>query len=195
MVLLFSSLIGSTLMAGVLVTPALLVHFYWYKPHPTPHRHYININIEAWLFWAAANLLISWYLAMIIDIIPAVARFIISVSWGHVSEFIKSRIEMYESVKGTIKPVLYAASGWVSWIILFANIFDLYDAGEPQNSAASYTPRVGRPPSLERSRLKCSAQVAQTIEFLFFLVLVVCMQKMLSHAIGKSSNTSRPCSR
>lgn len=40
---------------------------------------------------------------MIIDIIPSIVRFIISVAWGHVSETIKSRIEMFNSVKNTIK--------------------------------------------------------------------------------------------
>ncbi|KAI6004122.1 hypothetical protein EDD15DRAFT_2222691 [Pisolithus albus] len=155
---LFSTLIGSVFLAGVLVTPALIVHFFWYKPHPTDHRHYVTQNVEAWLFWAAANVVISWGLAMIVDIIPVVIRMLISMSWGHVSEEIKTRIELYNSVKDTLKPVF--------WIILFQNIFRLHDSSGVQSYAA-YTNRV-----------------AQVIEFLFFFALVFCAQRMLSHAIA-----------
>lgn len=66
----------------------------------------------------------------------------IGIAWGHVSEVIKSRLELYTSVKEPIKPVLYAASGWVSWVILFNNIFKLYDIGDEDASRAPYTPRV-----------------------------------------------------
>ena len=137
-------------------------------PHPDDHRRYVKDNIEAWLFWAAANVSISWALALIVDIIPVVVRFIISMAWGHVSEHVKSRIELYNSVKGPIKPVLYAASGWLSWVIIFAHIFKLYDMDDEGASRASYTPRL-----------------YQAIEFLFFFTLVICAQKMLSHFIGE----------
>ncbi|KIJ19879.1 hypothetical protein PAXINDRAFT_67451 [Paxillus involutus ATCC 200175] len=165
--LLFSSLIGSTFLAAVLVTPALLIHFFWYKPHPTDYRRYVDQNVEAWLFWAAANVVISWGLAMIVDIIPVVARILISISWGHVSEEVKSQIELYGSIKDTIKPLLYAASAWLSWIILFQNIFQLYNTDGSVTSYAAYTDRV-----------------AQAIEFLFFFALVICAQRMLFHAIA-----------
>lgn len=138
--LLFSSLIGSTFLAAILATPAILVHFFWYKPHPTDYRHYVDINIEAWLFWAAANVVISWGLAMVVDIVPVIIRFVIAVSWGHVSESVKSKLELYASIKDTIKPLLYAASAWLSWIILFQNIFNLYHSGN--QSYAPYTDRV-----------------------------------------------------
>jgi small-conductance mechanosensitive channel len=164
--LLFSSLVGSTFLAAVLITPALLVHFFWYKPHPTDYRHFVDINIEAWLFWAAANVVISWGLAMIIDIIPAIIRVAIAVTWGHVSETVRTKLELYASIKDTIKPLFYAASAWLSWNILFQNIFMLNDSSNAQNYAR-YTDRV-----------------AQVIEFLFFFTLVVCIQRMLSHAIA-----------
>jgi hypothetical protein len=164
--LLFSSLVGSTFLAAVLITPALLVHFFWYKPHPTDYRHFVDINIEAWLFWAAANVVISWGLAMIIDIIPAIIRVAIAVTWGHVSETVRTKLELYASIKDTIKPLFYAASAWLSWNILFQNIFMLNDSSNVQNYAR-YTDRV-----------------AQVIEFLFFFTLVVCIQRMLSHAIA-----------
>jgi hypothetical protein len=140
---LFSTLIGSLFLASLLVAGPILVHFFWYVPHKSAHRRYVLDNVEAWLFWAAANLLVSWFLALLIDIVPAVTRTVISIAWGHVSEYVKSRIEMYNSVKDTIKPVLYAASGWVSWIILFESIYGLYNANDPSASRASYTQRVG----------------------------------------------------
>lgn len=140
--LLFSTLIGSTFLSGLIITPALLIHFLWYKPHPDEHRKFVKDNVEAWLFWAAANVSISWALALIVDIIPVIIRWVISLAWGHVSELIKSRLELYNSVKDTIKPALYAASCWVSWVILFNNIFKLYDMDNEDQSRASYTPRV-----------------------------------------------------
>ncbi|KAI0722160.1 Mechanosensitive ion channel-domain-containing protein [Cerioporus squamosus] len=167
--LLFSTLIGSTILSGLIITPALIVHFFWYKPHPTDHRKYVRDNVEAWLFWAAANVSISWGLALIVDIIPAVIRFVIGLAWGHVSEVIKSRLEMYTSVKEPIKPVLYAASGWVSWVIIFVHIFKLYDMDDEGSSRAAYTPRV-----------------YEVIEFLFFFALVLSAQKMLSHFVAFS---------
>ena len=150
--LLFSTLIGSTILSGLIITPALLIHFLWYKPHPTDHRKFVKDNVEAWLFWAAANVSISWGLALIVDIVPAVVRILISIVWGHVSEVIKSRLELYASVKGPIKPVLYAASGWVSWVILFSSIYKLYDMDHESDSRASYTPRVSSDTDPHRTR-------------------------------------------
>ncbi len=140
--LLFSSLIGSVFLACILITPALLVHFYWYKPHPTEYRTYVKDNIEAWLFWTAANLVISWGLAMIIDLFPVVLRYFIAAIWGHVSESVKARLEIYESVKGTVKPAFYAGSAYASWTIIFQHIYKLFDAGDNTNSRAQYTNRV-----------------------------------------------------
>ncbi|KAJ3760988.1 Mechanosensitive ion channel-domain-containing protein [Lentinula raphanica] len=165
--LLFSSLLGSTLVAGILVTPGILIHFYWYNDNPTSHRKYVEQNVQAWLFWAAANLLLSWYLAVIVDLVPTLATFIIAAAWGHVSEVFKSRVELYNSVKNTFKPVLYAASAWASWVIIFGHIFNLYDTEDSSQSRASYTERL-----------------YEVVEFLFFFVLVICAQKMLSHMIA-----------
>ncbi|KAI0791637.1 Mechanosensitive ion channel-domain-containing protein [Irpex lacteus] len=165
----FGSLIGSTIISGLLVAPALLIHFFWYKPHPTEHRRYVKDNVEAWLFWAGANTSISWYLALIVDILPTVVRFLIAGFWGHVSEGLKSNIEMYNSVKNTIKPVLYAASAWASWVIIFAHIYKLHDQDDGENSRAYYT-----------------YIVYDIIEFFFFFTLVICAQRMLSQTIAFS---------
>ena len=143
--LLFGSLIGSTFLAALLVAGPVLVHFFWYKPHPTDHRRYVLDNVQAWLFWAAANLLVSWWLALIIDLVPAVVRGVVALVWGHVSESIKTRIELFNSVKGTVKPLFYAASGWVSWVILFEHIYKLHDSGEEAQSRAKYTNTVRAP--------------------------------------------------
>ncbi|KAG6881263.1 hypothetical protein C0995_002474, partial [Termitomyces sp. Mi166 len=80
--LLFSSLIGSTFLAAVLVVPGVLVQIYWYKPNPTEHRLYVKDNVQAWLFWAASNLVISWYLAMVVDVIPVIIQHFLDVAWG-----------------------------------------------------------------------------------------------------------------
>ncbi|EIN10820.1 hypothetical protein PUNSTDRAFT_65245 [Punctularia strigosozonata HHB-11173 SS5] len=164
---LFSTLIGSVFVSSLLVAGPILVHFLWYVPHKTAHRRYVLDNVEAWLFWAAANLLISWFLGFIIDIVPVVVRGFISFVWGHVSEYVKSRIEMYNSIKDTAKPVFYAASGWVSWVIIFGGIYKLYDAHNPSDSRASYTQRV-----------------FEVVEFLFFFALVISASRMISHFIA-----------
>ncbi|KAF8075988.1 Mechanosensitive ion channel-domain-containing protein [Lyophyllum atratum] len=167
--LLFSTIIGSTFLAGVLVVPGVLVQLYWYKPHPTDYRRYVKDNVQAWLFWAAANLVISWYLALIVDVIPVVVQLIIAATWGHVSEHVKTRIEIYDSIKNNIKPLLYAASGWASWSIIFGLIYNLYNTQEPSESRARYTERL-----------------QEVVAFLFFFALMLCVKRMLSHTIAFS---------
>ncbi|KAG8976703.1 hypothetical protein FRB90_009050, partial [Tulasnella sp. 427] len=81
----------------------------------------------------------------------------------------KSKLELYRTGKGWIKPLFYAACSWVSWVILFEGIFKLYDGKDESVSRADYTPRV-----------------YQVIRFLFFLVLVVCLEKMLIQMIAFS---------
>ncbi|KAG6833603.1 hypothetical protein H0H87_004230 [Tephrocybe sp. NHM501043] len=164
---LFSSLVGSTFLAGILVLPGVLVQIYWYKPKPTEHRLYVKDNVQAWLFWAAANLVISWYLAMIVDVLPVIVQYFIAAAWGHVSEYIKTRIQIYDSLKNNVKPLLYAASGWVSWIIIFEHIYKLYNPDDGTTSRAKYTERL-----------------QDVVEFLFFFALVICAKQMLSHIIA-----------
>ncbi|KAG2013465.1 hypothetical protein CC2G_010377 [Coprinopsis cinerea AmutBmut pab1-1] len=165
--LAFSSLIGSTLTAGIVALPAILVHFYWYEADPTDHRKYVDQNVQAWLFWVAANIVVSWYLAMIIDLVPVIALYLLSAVWGHISETVKTRVEMYNAVKDTFKPAFYAASWIASWVIIFAHIYGLYSLDDEEESRAPYTDRA-----------------YQVVLFLFFFVLVVCIQKMLTHFVA-----------
>ena len=129
---------------------------------------------------------ISWYLALIIDIIPIVARYLIAMVWGHISEEFKSKLELYNSVKNTIKPVFYAASAWASWVIIFTQIYKLYDMNNPDESRAQYTTRVSSFILCGDSATDLRSQVYDVVEFVFFLALVICLQKMLLHAIGWS---------
>lgn len=80
----------------------------------------------------------------------------------------KTRLELYISVKGTLKPVFYAASIWVSWVIIFQNIYNLYDPNNADGSRTGYTDRLN-----------------QVVEFWFFLSLVYCVQRMISLFVGK----------
>ncbi len=109
----------------------------------------------------------SWYLALLVDLVPIVVRWSIVAAWGHVSEEIKTRLEFYVAIKNTIKPALYAASSWASWVIIFGHIYDLYDTSDGKASRSQYTNRVFR-----------------VLEFVFFLALVLCAQKMFLHAIA-----------
>lgn len=166
---LFSSLIGSMFLAGLLIAVPILLNFYWYKKNPTESRRYTLNNIEAWLFWAAANLIVSWWLALIIDLVPVVFLTSISIGWGHISEGVKDSVELFNGIKNTIKPIFYGASMWVSWVIIFQGIFKLYDGGSPQASKAAYTERT-----------------YQAIQFLFFLALVISIQRMILQAIAQT---------
>jgi len=65
----------------------------------------------------------------------------IAVTWGHASETVRTKLELYTSIKDTIKPLFYAASPWLSWNILFQNIFKLNDSSNTRNYA-HYTDRV-----------------------------------------------------
>lgn len=134
---------GSTLLSALFSSIPIFLHFFYLKPHPTNHRHYIADNVSAWFVWLAANTLMTWYLAAIVDVIPLVLPFMIYVVWGVISEGVISRIEIYNAIKGRFKPVLYAAFAWGSWVIIFAGIYGLYNHREPNNSFAGYTRRVG----------------------------------------------------
>ncbi|KAG8707925.1 hypothetical protein FRC09_001538, partial [Ceratobasidium sp. 395] len=68
-----------------------------------------------------------------------------------------------------IKPPFYAATAWVAWYILFANIFKLYNPKDEGASYAKYTPIV-----------------YQVIIFIFFLTLLYCLQKMFTQFIAIS---------
>jgi hypothetical protein len=138
----FSTLIGSTITAGLLAAAPIILRIYYLKPHRTEHRAYVTDTVSAWLFWAAANVLVSWYIAVLIDLIPHIVAFAVDTVWGTVSEQLKSRIETYNATKGWIKPPFYAATAWVAWFILFAKIFKLYDPSDEDASVASYTPVV-----------------------------------------------------
>jgi hypothetical protein len=140
---MFTTLIGSTLLSAIIIAPPLVVHFVWYKPNPTEHRRYVDKNVQAWLFWVAANITISWFLALIVDVIPLLVQYFLVATWGHVSEAIKSRLEMYNAVKDTVKPAFYGASGIASWVIIFDHIYQLHYMDDDVTSAAPYTERVG----------------------------------------------------
>ncbi|KIJ56591.1 hypothetical protein M422DRAFT_149686 [Sphaerobolus stellatus SS14] len=162
-----STLVGSTVLSCVIAAVPIILHFYYYKPHPTEARRYVTDNVAAWLYWTAANILISWYLALIVDIIPGICNILILAIWGDINENIRSRVELYNSAKDKFKPVLYGASGWLSWVIIFDGIFKLHDHDDETKSRASYTPRV-----------------YQAIQFLFFFTLVLSIERILSHMIA-----------
>lgn len=144
-------------------------------------------NVEAWLYWAASNLLVSWFLAFLINIVPGVVTWAIFIVWGHISESMKSRVELYHALKDTVKPAFYGGSAWVSWIILFEGIYNLYDSNDEDASRASYTPRVSNTvATILHSGLTSPLQLYQAVQFVFFFLLVISIQRMLSHFIGVS---------
>jgi hypothetical protein len=79
---------------------------------------------------------------MIVDIVPIICNAVIGLIWGEISESVRSRVELYSAAKDKIKPVLYGASGWVSWVVVFDGIYHLYNQHDTSMSHAPYTPRV-----------------------------------------------------
>lgn len=141
--------------------------FLWLDKHDSENNHFIWEQVCAWVFWVAANLILSWYFAFLVDIFPVLAKLIVQIVWGEVSEMIKSRLEFYHSAKNSLKPMIYGATAWASWVIIFDSIYHLYDHANEDDSRARYTPRA-----------------FQVVEFLFFVMLILSAEKMLSHLIG-----------
>lgn len=194
--LLSSTLVGSSFLATLLIIPPLVVHFYWYKPHPTERRRFVDKTIQAWMFWGASNIVISWLLAMLIDIAPIVIRYFLIATWGDVSEYVKSNLEIYHSVKDTAKPAFYAASALASWDIIFSHIYGMHSVNETVPSAVPYTDRVRIVPcacSHQSHQSHHPSQVYQVVLFFFFLTLVLCVQKMISHFVGASPHPPVHC--
>ena len=154
-------------MAGLLVLGPILLKVFWLDPHRNSHRQFVWDQVAAWVFWVAANLLLSWYFAFLVNLIPVVAKEAVEIVWGEVSESTKTRLELYASAKDAIKPMLYGATAYASWVIIFDSIYNLYDTRDESLSRASYTPRA-----------------YQAVQFVFFLLLVLSAEKMLKHMIG-----------
>lgn len=74
-------------------------------------------------------------------------------------------LDYYTVLMFYFRPVFYAASCWVSWVIIFGHIFKLY--GEGAINRQGYTDTV-----------------FQVVEFFFFFTLVLCAQRLLSHLIA-----------
>lgn len=51
---LFSTVVGSTVLAGCLVAVPLCVHYLWEKPHPTDHRKYVSVRRPPTLLLASS---------------------------------------------------------------------------------------------------------------------------------------------
>jgi hypothetical protein len=140
---------------------------FWLNRNNTASREFIWEQIAAWVFWAAANLILSWYFAFLVNIIPIIIKDILAIVWGDVSETMKSRLELYASAKDAIKPILYGATAYASWIIIFDTIYNLYDSRDGSASRATYAPRA-----------------YQAVQFVFFLTLVLSVEKIIKHMIG-----------
>jgi hypothetical protein len=109
-------------------------------------------NIGAWFYFFAFNVLVSWYLAVLLDLLPLAIVALVRAVWGSVTEKMKVHVETYGVVKGWIKPIFYAASIWGSWAVLFQQIYNLHSTTDGVPSRAPYTRRV-RPSLLLMLRL------------------------------------------
>lgn len=174
---LFTSFLGNFLLSCIIVTPAIVMQFVYRNessPSNRAHRDYVTDNVQAWTIWAAFNLFMSWVFHILVEIFPRFVMAAISLVWGRNSQAVLSAVEYYNAQKGYIKPMFYAACSWGSFAILFNSIFGLYNHANPEAES--------RAPYLYR--------LYQVIEFFFFLVLTLCVEKIIIKNIALSFHQS-----
>ncbi|KAI8457824.1 hypothetical protein BY996DRAFT_6885123, partial [Phakopsora pachyrhizi] len=169
---LLTTFIGNIILSIVFIIPPLILRFDgYYEATNNPqalyhHLHYDNTS--AWLFWISYNLMSSWALHFLTELSPRIAVSLVSIIWGDVSESIKTQIETFHTYKTWLKVLLYSAMGWGSWEVIFGGIFDLHST-TTKPSRAHYTDTIHI--------------IAQLI---FFLMLVLCIEKLLLMSISMS---------
>lgn len=169
--LLFSTFLGNLVLVGILLVPVLVVRFVYRREHgDLVHQDYVADNVEAWFIWAAFNLHFQWWIHMLVELIPAALLGLVRLTWGKPNQDLLGHVEYYDVNKLYIKLVFYAALNWGSWAIIFNSCYDLYTRQDPShNSRATYT-----------------ARIYQVMEFIFFLVLTFCVEKIIIRLISMS---------
>lgn len=80
------------------------------RPVPrSPPFYPVVPSLTKMQLWNLRSGRISWYLAVVINILPHIVTWFVSVAWGTITESFKTRLGLYEAFKGWIKPIFYAA--------------------------------------------------------------------------------------
>lgn len=160
------SFLGNFLLSAILVVPAIVLQFLYRNEGPESdraHRDYVTDNVQAWTIWASFNLFMSWVFHILVELFPRFLLGAVALVWGRTNQTVLTAAEYYNAQKGYIKPLFYAACSWGSFAIIFNSIFHLYNHSDPENaSRATYLYRI-----------------YQIIEFLFFVTLTICVEKII----------------
>ncbi|KAK0528798.1 hypothetical protein OC842_004440 [Tilletia horrida] len=184
---LATTFLGNFIISCTLIVPVLVMQFYYRKhlpdyvasdsPEANARRNrqdFIADNVQAAFIWAAFNLHMMWWLHIGVELFPRVVLFIVRGVWGTASQRLLGLAEFYASIKQFIKPVFYAAMSWGSWAIIYGpNLYDLYNNSDTKASRATYAPRL-----------------YQVVEFFFFFILTVCVEKILIKFIAMKFHTT-----
>ncbi|MBW0542438.1 hypothetical protein O181_082153 [Austropuccinia psidii MF-1] len=168
---LLITFIGNIFLSIILLIPPFILRFRgFYQFGDSPHQihtRYIYDNVAAWMFWASYNLLASWVLHLLIELVPRLLVFLVDVIWGEVSEVIKTYVENFRMFKPWIKYMFYSAMLWGSWEIIFSGLYQLHSHDDSGQYRAPYT------------------DVVSLVIRLFFLFMVVLsLEKLLLLSIS-----------
>lgn len=170
LMLLCTTFIGNLVLVGLMLIPILVVRFVYRKQDrgDKDRQDYVADNIEAWFIWAAFNLHFQWWIHFLVEMVPAIFLGAMRLVWGKPNQDVLSRMEYYDVNKPYIKFVLYGALIWGSWAIIFNSFYGLYTRDDPKNNA----------------RAKYTARIYQVMEFIFFILLTYCAEKILIRLIS-----------
>lgn len=172
----FVSFLGNVLISAAIVSPAIVMQFVYRNEDPADqvHRDYVTDNVQAWTIWAAFNLFMSWAFHIGVEIFPRIALTLVALIWGRTNQRALTLAEYYSAQKGYFKPILYAACSWASFAIIFNSIYNLYNHSNAETES--------RAPYLYR--------IYEVVEFFFFFVLTICVEKILIKNIALNFHKS-----
>ena len=170
LMLLCTTFIGNLVLVGLMLIPILVIRFVYRKQDrdDKENQDYVADNVEAWFIWAAFNLHFQWWIHFLIEMFPAMFLGAMRLVWGKPNQDVLSRMEYYDVNKPYIKFVLYGALNWGSWAIIFNSFYDLYTRHDPENNA----------------RAKYTARIYEVMEFIFFILLTYCAEKIIIRLIS-----------
>lgn len=171
---LATTFLGNLIVACCLLVPVIVIQYVYRRRGPDEgHRAFVADNVQAWFIWAAFNLHVEWWIHLLVELFPQAVLSVIRIFWGRPSQRILSLAEYFNAIKNYIKLVGYAALSWGSWAIIFNSVYNLYDHTHPKQSRAAYLYRI-----------------YQVVEFFFFVILTICVEKVIIKHIAMSFHRS-----
>ncbi|KAH9467771.1 hypothetical protein MJO28_006181 [Puccinia striiformis f. sp. tritici] len=163
---LITTFIGNIFLSLLCLIPPLVLRYTGYyqtgDSQESIKTRFIYDNVAAWLFWASYNIVASWVLNFLTELIPRSIVLLVGIVWGDVNENIKGQVETFHTAKPWIKVIFYSAMCWGSWEVIFNGIYRLYAVSENGLYRAPYTETVHI-----------------IVELLFFFMLILSLEKLL----------------